>query len=146
MSIENLKTNPAVNALEGIAKETAEPIKVATQTATPDHATAAPAESDIRRLAEDLVKTHGEKFSNLFGASVFGAQKAKMDEDKKRKTETLSGKIIQRIRVNSQDEMRALVVDCLDSIYKNDEIVNALTEYMCQHYELLNDVELPPTA
>ena len=150
MSIENFKINPGtVTNPETIDKDAVANVTPSQEVAHVEASEALahnPSTSEIRHLAEDLMKTHGEKFSSLFGAATFVAEKAKVDEAKKRKAENLSAKIIQRIHVTSQDEMRNFVADCLDDVYKNDQVINALTDYMCQHYEIMNDVELPRTT
>ncbi len=97
----------------------------------------------IRKLATDLIRTHGEQFSNIFGISLFGAKTQTEEERKKERAAKATKAIIQRVLVKSQADVRELVTECLHPLYQRPDIISALTQYLCSHYEMLYQTELP---
>lgn len=105
-----------------------------------------PTAADIQRLAQDLMKSHGQKFANLFGTSLFGSKVFQEDEVKRRQTELKQKAPIKRILTTDPSGLRDFIRDCLHPMYRQDQIIDALAEYMIGHYEMLYDIELPKNA
>lgn len=131
VDISKLNKAPIANNPEGTAQKSQPTVQSNTQNA---------GQAEYQRLAQDLMKTHGQKLASLFGASLFGSELYRKEEMKRRKDEKPA---IERILISSEHDIREVVKECLDPIYQREDIIDAITEYLLHYYEGLYEIELP---